>query len=760
MILQRVEDIAPGISNILEKRRTHLPQVQGEIERWRRVDSDVERLEVVVRELHDHARTPLEVKQALAGFQMEDVRKGIAAALDQLRVLEARYARGTINIGVSGRARVGKSTMLQSVSGLTDQQIPTGQGLPVTAVRSRIFHSSNHQRATLLLHSFDTFRDDVLRPYHDELGLPGIPVSVEEFRLWSYPSDEELRSDIRAQHSSVTMLRRVREMQQALWSYKNDLIGSERTIDLAELRQYVAYPTNDEIASERCPRRYLAVRDVCIECDFPHAQVDHLGIIDLPGLGELAANAEEYHLIGLQNEVDVVILVKRPVEGMAYWGREDGNATNLLDRARGYIKNRRDFVFVAINSGGADPTLATSLRDDIRRQVNDGADGKHFHVLEVDAADQRSVYENVLMPVLSHLTNRLSVMDTEVLEGTRARYAALSVRILTALKELESELGVVSRTVGSTAEDVERQTVELRKDLAAALADLVATLQTKARAGEEDPAFLAAIDLAYDDIHTWISSGFGKGKEAWCKDALRTMRVDRNSSPFTAEEFNRIRVEISHRYCSLDNYFRECVDKLWNDVGKLLASNLGVLLEEQSGELTLRQLANLLNDASEPCHTLSEAIEGLLALRLEYRTHLHPLVRRELDGLNLQVTDPVSGEPKDQIVVDVSESGAEKLYRVLSQLAEQAAYYTKKALMDKALTPALVLHAAAEQFEDALIRSGDSEREFRRFARSYRDELWPGVYQGIDEANARYAKVMKAIRTIRDDFKGIERGQA
>jgi len=42
-----------------------------------------------------------------------------------------------------------------------------------------------------------------------------------------------------------------------------------------------------------------------------------------------------------------------------------------------------------------------------------------------------------------------------------------------------------------------------------------------------------------------------------------------------------------------------------------------------------------------------------------------------------------------------------------------------------------------------MIRSGDSEREFKRLARSYRDEIWPGVFGEIDAANARVAAVVR-----------------
>ena len=102
-------------------------------------------------------------------------REGAGEAVRLLRVLEARLARDTVNIGVSGQARVGKSTLLQSVSGLGDDQIPTGQALPVTAVRSRIFHAPDLRRATLRLHSFDTFVTDVVAPYHAELDIAGLP---------------------------------------------------------------------------------------------------------------------------------------------------------------------------------------------------------------------------------------------------------------------------------------------------------------------------------------------------------------------------------------------------------------------------------------------------------------------------------------------------------------------------------------------------------------------------------------------------------
>ena len=174
-------DTEARIAAILADRRRLLPDVRAESARWQAVDEQLVALAVAVEALRTTRRRP-----RAAGGPRPAVRAGPRRAgevVRLLRVLEARLARDTVNIGVSGQARVGKSTLLQSVSGLGDDQIPTGQALPVTAVRSRIFHAPDLRRATLRLHSFDTFVTDVLAPYHAELEIAGLPATPEEFAL-------------------------------------------------------------------------------------------------------------------------------------------------------------------------------------------------------------------------------------------------------------------------------------------------------------------------------------------------------------------------------------------------------------------------------------------------------------------------------------------------------------------------------------------------------------------------------------------------
>ncbi|TAF21465.1 MAG: hypothetical protein EAZ76_00440, partial [Nostocales cyanobacterium] len=61
----------------------------------------------------------------LQNIDFSEILKRIDEELKVLDKLRLRFARKTLNIGVVGLARQGKSTLLQILSGLTDAEIPS-----------------------------------------------------------------------------------------------------------------------------------------------------------------------------------------------------------------------------------------------------------------------------------------------------------------------------------------------------------------------------------------------------------------------------------------------------------------------------------------------------------------------------------------------------------------------------------------------------------------------------------------------------------
>lgn len=312
-----MHDVAEKIQEILRDRRAALPGILRRLQAVRDLAALGQRTADGVRALADDSSDD-EVIETARQFGAESFASVFADAVAALEVVTTRLQRETINIGVSGQARMGKSTLLQSITGLGEEQIPTGSGLPVTAVRSRIFHVATHPEAILRLHSWVSFRRDVLGPYHRELNLREPPATVEEFRRQRYETPP--KSD-QERPSCVAIRRKLSEIQASLDSFVPWLRDAEERVPIDQLRPFVAYPNAEQQERVDAPRPYLAVRDVRIFTAFPRTPVEHLGLIDLPGLGELTPDAERHHVERLRNEVDLVVLVTRPWRALRF-GRQ------------------------------------------------------------------------------------------------------------------------------------------------------------------------------------------------------------------------------------------------------------------------------------------------------------------------------------------------------------------------------------------------------------------------------------------------------
>ena len=748
-------EIQARIDALLDDRRARLPAVMAALERWSQVDGHLTQLTSALDDLRAHPKTPEGVRGSLTLAQASDLRRDAAALVEMYRVVQTRLERPTINIGVSGAARVGKSTLLQSMTGLGDDQIPTGSGIPVTAVRSRIYHSPALHRAVVRLHTVQSFLDEVVGPLHAKLGFAVRANSLDEFRGWKYAD---------APAGEMEHRRRLEDVQRSLDSFAAHLTGWR-----AGHRRPVPAAALGRVPDERRAHGRRDGRDPGEQALPRRARHPHRRAVPRarsstssaswtsPGLGEIDPDAEQRHVDGLRNEVDVVLIVKRPVQGMAYWGDNDLQAVSLIDQARGFVRDRRDFLSLVVNAGTVDdPHLVTSLTDDIRRQVNNGQDGRFITVYGADAASADSVVDDLLQPLLTALAQSLPRMDRQIAEGVTSAAAALADRLRTAVADVErARRSRRQRQTVAPAEDLDQRVHDLRQDLAVGLTAYVTELHQLAAGDQDDEDFVAAVDASHRAVVAWIDSGFGEGQEAWCRAAARTMTTDKNAAPFTVHQLNRIRVEIGRRFGTLNDFFSHRIEEVWTRLATTIAASTGELLGGVEGRAALERLARYLDEGTEPCPALTGALEDVLDIRLEYRTQLYPKVRAQLgDLLNFETTNPLTGERQDQITVSTDEAGALLLFRFVTARAHQAAYQIRKALLQEAVSPSVVVHAFAEQFEDDLIRSADAEREFKRFARSYRDLLWPGVYEGIELDDARVGRVRRAAAALADCVAG------
>ncbi|MCF1508588.1 hypothetical protein [Streptomyces glomeratus] len=745
-----MSDIKESLDAVLRRRREHLPVVDEQMERWTRIRQ-------LARELRDATRSAGAAgpqgpaHAALDSLDTEAIERAVQDCLDVLAGVRSRVGRNTVNIGVSGRARNGKSTVLQSLSGLDDQQIPSGRGQPVTAVRSRIYHSATDRGALLTMHTERSFLREVIAPYHAELGLDPAPGDLSAFALYDYPppADAAGKAD---QPRLAPMLARVREAQEALGTYRHCLTGEVRTVDLSDIREWVAYPEGG--AAPPVKRPYLAVRDAAITCAFPIDEVTALGLVDMPGLGELVPEAEAHHLDGLRNDVDFVIVVKRPTDTNAMWAEEDARALQLIASVC-TVADVRDFTMILVNTGMCLPENIRALEDDLTQRLNGNEEHRGYWVVLEDGADRDVVRDRVLRPVLEHLATALPRMDEAVIADAIAVCRERTDAIATELAAWTAVLRTLA--VPTSAEQTINRAERLREEVAASLQAWVDTLKARAADDFDDTEFLERVAEVHDDVRSWALDGFGEGAEAWRERALNRLRVDRASLPFASTELNRVRVEMARRFAAVDDVLTQRREDYWAGLVDALGSKLALLVRDASHDADvvrpqgyLQALARVLHDAYDPCPVLAGTLDSALDVRLDYHTRVLPHLRRALGVLLPEPDDPAGADgPTTLLAVPRTAEGAELLLERITQLARQAAYDAQAVLAREPATAAQALFAYGEQFEDSFVRSEQSEVEFRRLVGQFQDRMWPSDGAGAQAVTVQVRRVRGLVAELR-----------
>ena len=406
----------------------------------------------------------------------------LSAAMTQatasVAALRQRIHRSTINIAVMGTTGAGKSTLLRRLTGLSEDVIPSNHYTSTTATPVRISHQprSGAGHAVLNLHTWETFRADVLVPLHERAQIPGSPPgTVDEFRRFS--AYGEARGSVSAGHAGAERYRRrLRLAQDSLPSYASLLRGGTMQISLEDLRPFTAYPVEDDSRG----RPYHAVRSIDIFCEYPMVGAIPLVLIDLPGSGEAGLDIHQRYLTELRYEADLLLVVKRVERTLAT--DADWDVLQLADDASAGVR-RSDFLHYVINrdadvpSEYFDSALARTTADAMRLGID-------VRVCDIERSAPDEVTEAILAPELSLLAERLAAMDRDAATFVLAEISGTVTQARNLVGELAQRIGSWQASLPDPAERLRGRIRELRLRIASDLDRVCAEYDQLSAAGQ------------------------------------------------------------------------------------------------------------------------------------------------------------------------------------------------------------------------------------------------------------------------------------
>ncbi len=655
--------------------------------------------------------------------------RNIESELIALGQLKARFSRKTLNIGVVGRAGQGKSRLLQSLSGLTTSEIPTGDRQHCTGVRSTIYHNpSIDTYGEVWFHTERTFLQEVIAPYYDKLYLGAKPFNLEEFATKPFPY---LPSNLSQQAECGAMYEHLRRYHTNLEKYRHLFHEpSPRRIPKSQIREYIA---QDDASGNRVYFNYLAVREAKVFCTFPNSDVGQIALIDMPGLGDTGLGDEERLIKTLGQDVDIVLFVRMPRPPREYWADVDVKLYDIASSALTELPLKL-WSFLVLNR-----TDNNSLITDNSLYCQDLANTrleKHLDVVDhiiANCADVEEVNQHILERVLNYLAREMSALDAQYATSTQDRLIQLQK---TVSSELEKAQKALERVTGRDNWFPLFVTLfdQLWENLTTGLEALLREL--KKQRDSQDADFKQQVENTIKACRE--NTGIPTEAE------INRKRDSVGGYPNAYYEYlNEVRSHLSQHFLALDEGLKRGLDRVKSQVAQVLIEqgHLGGLTEIRGSEF-LKKIASLIPKeiVEHQPSELQRGFQTLAEFELLYRGLIQHRIRQHLDDLT-----------PDETTLQLSPSPtAQEVLNCLKSLQAEAVYNCERALDDLLAEPSQAGFAIVEEFMDRVLRAKEVKNEWRIFLEEIRHDVWPNEFEQLGERT----------RTRREWMDSVERATA
>lgn len=622
------------INQILAARKERLSSVVKEKDFWNSISENFSKFSDAVQAAE--SKNP-----CLSGLTTK-VRASAQTANDMLKKfsqLTDRFNRDDICIGIGGAARMGKSTFLQAVTGLGDDQIPTSDKFFTTAGRSLIVNATEAV-AIADMHTERSFLEKVIAPMCKEIGIQA-PASLEELEKLNLPqgdTDTQQKFDV---------IKRLSGAIKKLSSIRPELTGQkQRQINIKDLRDFVAYPEGGMIKAGK----FMAVDKITIYAPFPGSEVKQLRVVDLPGLGEAGRNLAEVQTEGMQDVCDATLLMKRPAGANVEWTLNDTTALDAIKKASPLQNEQPKYTAILANVDGDTEDDANACVESIKNQLS-----KDFEIIRCDARDRDAVTNKTMPEILRFLAKNLPELDNEIFKKTEEEAEQTK-------KGLKETLEEVQRTLGQLTALCKMNFLQLagvlQNQLAAELSNYAKNLQKHAEGTDEE--WNAEVKRVTDKVKEWITNGCGYGSRQQLVEAVRNNILTQNGLPQTV--VNQVRIAFRKQWEEIDEHLQERIAKILDGFVQAIQKHTNSFVPEREQNIDqlsavrnqLKAIAQKLIKTPDQQNGDSELLQGLATplyrlaeFDIKFRFHLEPTLIAATKVLAPTKLPIIRGEPEE-----------------------------------------------------------------------------------------------------------------
>lgn len=631
--------------------------------------------------------------------------------------LEKRFNRDTINISVVGRARQGKSRLLQSISGLRDEVIPASNGGDCTGAKSVIANNAGQTYAKVVFYN-EVELIEQIQKYLDTIGIARHIGSMSQIKNLQSDVDTFVASLSSKTGKQQSLFQHLRKYVEHYEDYAEHIGTVKDNVPESEIRNFVAqYDVNMEPTFA-----FLAVKEVYIYTQFPVNDAGKIVLVDTIGLGDTSLGIREKMIHTLRDDSDAAILVRLPSANGDSIRVEDDELYDLICDAMG-TEALSKWLFFALNvcdalgNHNSGKAMEEALKD---RKLN------FAFIKKVNCGERSEVEQNLLMPILEYLTSNLSEVDNNLMIKANEQFVDAYQKYFDLCAKMQNVLsGGFKKSLqsGGLFDELYEDKLELARLIEVLIKKYSNRNEECDVIRDEVKAVIRNIAShcpTSDEIHHRLTAG---GPEAYPNNVYNYYADNlRAAVRDEFEEINRSTI------ADLQDGFKIEVCEILKseEGGRLKFIPLQTELPEDND---IMWLGAIIEEKLDKYPLVAEAFKDIYDYRLNIEGLLEFKANRALDSLdpspqNEKFIQPVfQGQTTEEIVELIEQT----LMSAIPIVADEMMAGIKELL----IIPYNSFNARIRKLNDRIIFKKDGRRELKNFYRENATAIWPEDFKNI-----------------------------